>query len=70
MSRLVVILIKGYQKFSGYILPANQCRFHPTCSTYMVEAVERYGAVKGIALGVKRIFRCNPWHEGGYDPVP
>jgi uncharacterized protein len=70
MSRVVVILIKGYQKYSGYILPANQCRFYPTCSTYMIEAVDRYGAVKGIALGVKRIFRCHPWNEGGYDPVP
>lgn len=46
------------------------CRFRPTCSEYMVQAIERYGTLHGVWLGVKRILRCNPFHPGGDDPVP
>lgn len=61
--------IRGYQRWISPILPPA-CRFYPTCSHYMLEAVERYGVIGGTWLGVKRIGRCHPWHPGGYDPVP
>lgn len=47
----------------------NGCRFYPTCSHYAEEALRKYGAVKGTWLAIKRVFRCHPWHDGGYDPV-
>ena len=61
-------LIRVYQYFSK-LTPAN-CRFEPTCSRYTYQAIERFGALKGIYLGAKRILKCHPFHEGGYDPVP
>jgi hypothetical protein len=69
MRRLVIALIRGYQRFISPLLASN-CRFHPTCSQYTLEAVERYGAAKGLWLGAKRIGRCHPFNPGGYDPVP
>jgi hypothetical protein len=51
-------------------LPANTCRFFPTCSTYTIESIHKHGALKGTLLGAKRICKCHPYHEGGYDPVP
>ena len=61
--------IKGYRKYISPHTPAT-CKYIPTCSQYGLEAVERFGAVKGTALAVWRILRCNPWSRGGYDPVP
>lgn len=61
-------LIKVYQYFSK-LTPAN-CRFEPTCSRYTYQAIEKFGALKGIYLGIKRILKCHPFHKGGYDPVP
>jgi putative membrane protein insertion efficiency factor len=64
----MIFVIKGYRKFiSPLFLPA--CRFHPTCSAYFIQALEKYGAVKGSFLGIKRILKCHPFHPGGYDPL-
>lgn len=68
MQRTVLIVLKGYKRFLSPLLP-SACRYYPTCSEYMMDAVERYGCIKGIWLGIKRIGRCHPFHEGGYDPV-
>ena len=68
-SRIVALVIRGYQRFISPALPPA-CRFSPTCSQYALEAVTRYGALKGTWLAVKRIVRCHPWHPGGYDPIP
>jgi len=77
MKHGVLFLIKIYQKtsfFHGHIFQVlsggkNVCRFTPTCSVYMYQAVEKYGAGKGVWLGIKRLARCNPWSAGGHDPV-
>ncbi|MEO1134415.1 MAG: membrane protein insertion efficiency factor YidD, partial [Cyanobacteria bacterium J06639_1] len=61
--------IRGYQRGISPLLPQS-CRFYPSCSQYMLEAVERFGAVKGVTMGLGRIGRCHPWHPGGFDPVP
>jgi len=69
MKRLLLIVIKFYQYFISPFLGSN-CRYYPTCSAYAVEAVEKYGSLKGSILTVKRILRCHPFHAGGFDPVP
>lgn len=67
--QLVVLVIRGYQRFISPALPPA-CRFTPSCSQYTLEAVSRYGVVRGGWLGLRRIARCHPWHPGGPDPVP
>jgi putative membrane protein insertion efficiency factor len=62
-------LVKFYRYFVSPLL-GRQCRFHPSCSAYAIDALERYGAMRGTWLAVKRIARCNPWSSGGFDPVP
>ncbi len=70
MKKIAIILIKFYQNFiSKYLLPGRRCRFYPTCSQYTLEAIEKYGFLKGGFMGFKRILRCNPFNPGGYDPV-
>jgi len=66
---LVVGLVRVYQKLVSPSLGAN-CRYRPTCSQYAVEAINRFGVIRGVWLGVRRIGRCHPLRPGGYDPVP
>ena len=69
MKRFLLALIRFYSKCISPCFPAR-CRYRPTCSAYAYEAIQKYGAVKGSFLAAKRILRCNPFHKGGYDPVP
>lgn len=69
MSRLILFLIRGYQKLLSPLF-AGSCRYYPSCSHYTYEAVERYGWLRGSAMGVRRVLRCHPFAKGGYDPVP
>jgi putative membrane protein insertion efficiency factor len=66
---LLVAFIRAYQHTLGPLMPLS-CRFEPSCSRYALEAVRKHGPWRGSALAVRRIFRCNPFNAGGYDPVP
>lgn len=66
VARGLVLFYRG--GISPYFAPS--CRYHPTCSQYALDAIDEHGALRGAWLAVKRIGRCHPWHEGGYDPVP
>lgn len=69
MPRLIVIgLLRFYKAAISPWLP-SACRFEPTCSVYMMDAVSKYGVARGVWLGLKRLGRCHPFHQGGYDPV-
>jgi len=68
MQRAIVTMLRGYKQFVSPLLP-SACRFYPTCSEYMMEAVEKYGVPRGVWMGMRRIGRCHPFHAGGYDPV-
>lgn len=72
MKNLLVWLINGYQKHISLWLESKNinCKFYPTCSEYTKQAIQKYGAIKGSFLGIKRILKCNPFSKGGYDPVP
>jgi uncharacterized protein len=67
---LLLGLIRLYQLTLSRLLPPDTCRFYPTCSHYGFEAIHKYGALKGGLMAVARVLRCNPFHPGGYDPVP
>ena len=69
MRKLLLAIIKGYRRLVSPLLP-DSCIYTPTCSEYALEAIERYGALKGSWLAARRILRCHPFHVGGYDPVP
>lgn len=69
MRYLLLIPIKFYQLLISPVLGTN-CRFSPTCSAYAYDAVKTHGVFKGLGLSIKRIGKCHPWHEGGFDPVP
>lgn len=68
MKRVLIFIIKCYQIVLSPIFP-DSCRFIPTCSEYSIQAINKYGALKGSLMSVKRILRCNPFNPGGYDPV-
>ncbi len=66
-GQCVIVLVRIYQVLLSPIV-GRQCRFTPTCSHYMIEAIEKYGAIRGVCKGIWRICRCHPWHPGGHDP--
>jgi putative membrane protein insertion efficiency factor len=68
MRELVTGLLRFYKRWISPLLP-SACRFEPTCSEYMRQAVERYGVLRGLGMGIRRLLRCHPFHEGGFDPV-
>lgn len=77
MKRISLFLIRAYQKtlsadhgLLSHFVSKRFCRFYPSCSEYTYQAVDRFGVARGGWLGVKRIVRCHPWNDGGYDPVP
>jgi putative membrane protein insertion efficiency factor len=69
MKKSILFLIRGYRSVLSPFL-GQHCRFHPSCSIYTYEAIEKYGLLKGMILGTKRLLRCHPFHPGGVDPVP
>ncbi len=69
MRALISFLIRAYRYGVSPMLGAN-CRFHPSCSEYALEALKRHGLWRGSWLALKRLGRCNPWHPGGFDPAP
>jgi putative membrane protein insertion efficiency factor len=68
VSKLLIYLVRFYQRFISP-LKGPTCRFYPTCSQYSIEAIRKYGALKGIYLTIRRLLKCHPFHSGGYDPL-
>jgi len=69
IKKILIAFIKAYKRIISPFLP-NACRFEPTCSQYMIEAIEKHGIIYGLYLGIRRILRCHPWGKSGFDPVP
>jgi uncharacterized protein len=69
VKTILIFCVRTYQLLVSPLLPPNTCRFYPTCSTYAVDALKKYGALRGAWRAIKRIGRCNPFHPGGYDPA-
>ena len=70
MKKLLIKLIRLYQKYISPLKKHGTCIYTPTCSQYVIEAIQKYGACKGGIMAIWRILRCNPFAKGGYDPVP
>lgn len=70
MKRILIGMIRFYRKYLSGLKGYSTCKYYPTCSQYGLEAIEKYGALKGGAMALWRILRCNPFSKGGYDPVP
>jgi len=69
MKNIALFLIRSYKSLISPLI-GNHCRFYPSCSMYTYEAIKKYGLIKGIFLGTKRLLKCHPLHPGGVDPVP
>ena len=69
MTRFLITLVRAYRYVLSPLLGMH-CRFHPSCSAYCMEALERHGPLAGLWLTLRRLLRCHPWHSGGFDPVP
>jgi uncharacterized protein len=69
LKKLFIIPVRIYQLMISPLIP-GACRFHPSCSQYMIDAIKKHGVIKGSALGVKRISKCHPFGGSGYDPIP
>lgn len=67
-SKIFILTVRIYQRYLSVLKPPS-CRFFPTCSQYSLEAVEKYGSIKGVWKAIIRLFKCHPFHPGGYDPV-
>lgn len=70
MQRAAIYPLRIYQRYLSPLKGASSCRFHPTCSSYAIEAIEVHGVLRGSFMGLMRVLRCHPFHPGGYDPVP
>jgi uncharacterized protein len=68
MRELLIFPLRIYKRWISPLLPVA-CRFEPTCSEYMMQAIERHGVIRGASLGILRLLKCNPFHAGGFDPV-
>jgi len=68
VKKTIIFVISVYRKLMSPLL-IRSCRYHPSCSEYTIEAVEKHGPIKGVGMGILRLFRCNQFFEGGYDPV-
>ena len=68
-ARVAITVLRGYKLLLSPVF-TGACRFHPSCSSYMAEAIRRHGVIRGLGLATWRLLRCNPWSRGGYDPVP
>jgi uncharacterized protein len=66
--RVALVILRFYKRWISPLLP-SACRFYPTCSEYMMEAIDRHGLARGLGLGARRLLRCHPFCEGGFDPV-
>ncbi len=67
---VLLAVIRFYQKLISPGLPANTCRFYPSCSHYTYQAIYRFGVIRGLIMGIWRVMRCNPYNPGGFDPIP
>lgn len=70
IKRVLIFLVKLYRRFISPLKVRSSCIYTPTCSLYAIQALEKYGAIKGTYLAIRRILRCHPFAKGGYDPVP
>ena len=70
MTKILIAMVRFYRRYLSGLKRYTHCIYRPTCSEYAIEALQKYGALKGSWLAIKRILRCNPFTEGGYDPVP